>query len=65
MAMSVMTKKTIYLNQDYIDRAIKIFRVKTEKEAVNKSLELAVIDDEIIQVHKEIGGRREIEKVFE
>ncbi len=63
--MSAMTKKTIYLNQDYIDRAIKIFRVKTEKEAVNKSLELAVIDDEIIQVHKEIGGRGEIEKVFE
>ncbi len=62
--MSAMTKKTIYLNQDYIDRAIKIFRVKTEKEAVNKSLELAVIDDEIIQVHKEIGGRGEIEKVF-
>jgi len=62
--MSAMTKKTIYLNQDYIDRAIKIFRVKTEKEAVNKSLELAVIDDEIIQVHKEIGGRGEIEKVW-
>ncbi len=63
--MSAMTKKTIYLNQDYINRAIKIFRVKTEKDAVNKSLELAVIDDEIIQVHKEIGGRGEIEKVFE
>lgn len=61
---SAMAKKTIYLNQDYIDRAIKIFGVKTEKEAVNKALELAIIENEIIQVHKEIGGKGEIEEVF-
>ncbi len=63
--MSTITKKTIYLNQDYIDRAIKIFGVKTEREAVNKALELVIIDNEIIQVHKEIGGKGEIEEVFE
>lgn len=48
--MGMMVKKTIYLDQDYINRARKIFGVKTEKEAVNKALELAIIDDEIIQV---------------
>lgn len=62
--MSAMVKKTILLDQDYIDRAVKIFGVKTEKEAVNKALELAIIDNDIIQVHKEIGGRGEIEEVF-
>lgn len=49
--MGMMVKKTIYLDQDYINRARKIFGVKTEKEAVNKALELAIIDDEITQVH--------------
>ena len=62
--MGTMVKKTIYLNQDYIDRAMEIFRVKTEKEAVNKALELAIIDNDIIQVHKEVGGMGEIEEVF-
>ncbi len=62
--MGSMVKKTILLDQDYIDRAVKIFGVKTEKEAVNKALELAIIDNDIIQVHKEIGGRGEIEEVF-
>lgn len=62
--MGTMVKKTILLDQDYIDRAVKIFGVKTEKEAVNKALELAIIDNDIIQVHKEIGGRGEIEEVF-
>ncbi|GFP19619.1 hypothetical protein HKBW3S03_01124 [Candidatus Hakubella thermalkaliphila] len=62
--MGMMVKKTIYLDQDYINRARKIFGVKTEKEAVNKALELAIIDDEIIQGHEEIGGKGEIEEVF-
>ncbi len=62
--MGTMVKKTILLDQDYIDRAVKIFGVKTEKDAVNKALELAIIDNDIIQVHKEIGGRGEIEEVF-
>jgi Arc/MetJ family transcription regulator len=62
--MGTMVKKTILLDQDYIDRAVKIFGVKTEKDAVNKALELAIIDNDIIQVHKEIGGRGGIEEVF-
>lgn len=63
--METIVKKTIFLNQDYINRAKKIFGVKTEKEAVNKALELSVIDDEIIKVHKEIGGKGEIiDEVF-
>jgi Arc/MetJ family transcription regulator len=48
--MGRIVKKTIELNQDYINRARVIFGVRTDKAAVNKALELAVIDDEIIKV---------------
>ncbi len=64
--MNRIVKKTIELNQDYIDRARVIFGVRTDKAAVNKALELAVIDDEIIKAHELIGGKGDvIEEVFE
>jgi len=42
--MPRMVKKTIELDQDY-------------KEAVNKALEMAVIDDNIINAHEMVGGK--------
>ena len=64
--MSRMVKKTIELDQDYIDKVRMIFRVRTDKEAVNKALELAIIDDEIIEAHERAGGKGElIDEVFE
>ena len=64
--MGKVVKKTIELNQDYIDRAREIFGVRTEKAAVNKALELVMIDDEIIKAHEFIGGKGDvIEEVFE
>jgi Arc/MetJ family transcription regulator len=64
--MGRLVKKTIELNQDYIDRARVIFGVRTDKAAVNKALELAVIDDEIIKAHELIGGKGDVvEEVFE
>ena len=64
--MSRMVKKTIELDQDHIDKVRMIFRVRTDKEAVNKALELAVIDDEIIAAHERAGGKGElIDEVFE
>ena len=36
-----------------------------EKEAINKALEIAIIDDEIIKVHDLIGGKGDmIEEAF-
>jgi Arc/MetJ family transcription regulator len=58
--MSRMVKKTIELDQDYIDRARMIFEVRTEKEAVNKALEMAVIDDDIIKAHELVGGKGDV-----
>jgi Arc/MetJ family transcription regulator len=61
-----MVKKTIELDQDSVDRVRALFRVRTEKQAVNKALELVLQDDEIITAHSEIGGKgRLIEEVFE
>ncbi|MCP4629642.1 MAG: type II toxin-antitoxin system VapB family antitoxin [bacterium] len=40
--MGKIVKKTIELNQEYIDRARVIFGVKTEKAAVNKALEMVI-----------------------
>jgi Arc/MetJ family transcription regulator len=61
-----MVKKTIELDQDYIDKVRTIFRVRTDKEAVNKALELAIIDDEIIGAHQRAGGKgRLLDEVFE
>jgi Arc/MetJ family transcription regulator len=57
-------KKTIYLNQDYINKAIKIFNVKTEKDAVNKALEVVIEESEIIETHNEIGGSGVIERIY-
>ncbi|MCP4668068.1 MAG: hypothetical protein GY849_17090 [Deltaproteobacteria bacterium] len=63
--MARMVKKTIELNQEHIDIARLIFKAKTEKEAVNKALEMAIIDYEIIKAHDSIGGKGDlIEEVF-
>ena len=55
--MVKIVKKTTELDQDYIDRARLIFGVKTEKAAVNKAFEMAMIDDEIIEAQDLIGGK--------
>ena len=63
--MPRMVKKTIELDQDYIDTARRIFAVRTEKEAVNKALEMVIIDNQIIETHESVGGKGElIEDIF-
>ena len=63
--MAKMVKKTIELNQEYIDRLRTIFQVRTDKEAVNRALEIAVMEDEIIRAHKDIEQQGDIiEDVF-
>ena len=63
--MARIIKKTMQMNQDYIDRLRRIFGVRTDTEAVNKALEMALIDEEIISAHKRMRGKGEvIEEVF-
>jgi len=64
--MAQMVKKTMEMNQEYIDRLREIYGVRTEKEAVNKALEMALIDDEIIKAHRRMREAGDvIERVFE
>lgn len=63
--MPKLVKKTMQMNQEYIDRLREIFGVRTEKEAVNKAMEMALIDDEIIKAHKRMKAEGDIiEEVF-
>jgi hypothetical protein len=57
-------KKTIMLNQENINRASKLLNAKTEKETVNRALEIIVEEENIINVHREIGGAGNIGKIF-
>lgn len=61
---SAYVKKTMFINTNYIKKALKILDVKTEKEAVNKALEIVIEEDEIINAHKEIGGTNTIQQVY-
>ena len=64
--MAEMVKKTMEMNQEYIDRLREVYGVRTEKEAVNKALEMALVDDEIIKAHRRMREAGDvIEKVFE
>lgn len=63
--MPKLVKKTMQMNQEYIDRLREIFGVRTEREAVNKAMEMALIDDEIIKAHKRMKAEGEVvEEVF-
>jgi len=62
--LAQIVKKSLMLNQEYVNKALKILNVRTEEEAVNRALELIVEEDDMIEVHKEIGGKGEIESVF-
>ena len=62
--MSPLTKKTVFLNQDHIDKAIKLFNVKTEKDAINRALELVIEEGDIIESHRALAGSAEIDNVF-
>jgi len=57
-------KKTMFINQTNIKKALKILNVKTEKEAVNRTLEIVVEENAIIAIHNELGGAGELEKVY-
>ncbi len=57
-------KKTMFINSNYIKKALKILDVKTEKEAVNKALEIVVEEDEIINAHRAIGGTDTVQQVY-
>jgi Arc/MetJ family transcription regulator len=57
-------KKTMFVNKGYLKKAVRILNTKTEKEAVNKALELVVEEDDIIETHKAIGGTEALRRIY-
>jgi hypothetical protein len=57
-------KKTIWLNQSHLRKAVRIFHARSEKEAVNRALELAVEEEAIIEAHKSVEGAGEVEEIY-
>lgn len=57
-------KKTLFLNESFVRRARKILNTKTEKETVNRALEIVIEESEIIQAHADIAGAGHVEMVY-
>ena len=57
-------KKTIELNVEAIKKLKLIFNVDTDKEAVNKAIELVANEDEIIKTHEALAGKVELDTMF-
>jgi len=65
MQATKYTKKTIEINQKHLNSAKMFLKTKTEKDTVNRALEIITDEQEIIEAHMEVGGTgRNIEQVF-
>jgi hypothetical protein len=61
---AVYVKKTMFLNKSFIRKARRILNAKTEKDAVNRALQIVVEEYEIIQAHKKIAGVGNVEETY-
>ncbi|MBI2604871.1 MAG: hypothetical protein HYW49_02200 [Deltaproteobacteria bacterium] len=59
-----LTKKTIELDIDAIRKLRTIFDVQTDKEAVNRAIQLVANEDDIIRTHEELAGKVELDEIF-
>lgn len=63
--MSRIKSKHLKLDQEKIDRVRKILGAKSDTDAVDKALSQVIADTEIDLVLKKLGGKLEIEKVYD
>jgi len=64
MADMALTKKTIELDKNAIRKLRIIFDVQTDKEAVNRAIQLVTNEDDIIQTHEALAGKIELDSIF-
>ena len=62
--MHHLAKKTIELDVSAVKKVRRIFKVKTDKEAVNRALRLVAEEDEIIQTHERLAGSVKLDNPF-
>jgi Arc/MetJ family transcription regulator len=62
--MRHLVKKTIELDEKAIRKLRLIFKADTDKEAVNRALQLVSEEDEIIRAHESLAGSTSLESPF-
>lgn len=62
--MRHLVKKTIELDEKAIRKLRLIFKADTDKEAVNRAIQLVSEEDEIIRTHESLAGSASLEDPF-
>ncbi|MGK5088454.1 hypothetical protein WDW86_12920 [Bdellovibrionota bacterium FG-2] len=62
--MSQPKKTTIELDRDAVRKLRTIFDVDTDKEAVNRAIQLVASEDDIIKMHEALAGKVELDEIF-
>ena len=61
---SSFVKKTIELDVDLVKRVREIFDVSTDKEAVNRALQLVASEEGLIEIHDELSGAIDLADIY-
>ncbi len=56
--------KHLKLDQEKLDKAREILGTKTERETVEKALELVIAEEKLNEILEELKGKGAIRKVF-
>lgn len=64
MKTSTLRHKHVKLDQDKLDRALRILGAKTETEALDRALSVVVSEDKIDAALRKARGKGHIRKVF-
>jgi hypothetical protein len=56
--------KHLKLDQTKIDKARRLFGVKTEQETLDRALDLALAEEPLLRVHRKIRGVGGLKDVF-
>ena len=62
--MGQLKRKNYWLDETIIKKAQKLFRAKSETEAIQKALKLAVFQEEAAKARRENTGRGGIEDLY-
>jgi hypothetical protein len=56
--------KHLKLDQDKIDRARRLFGLKTEQETIERALDLALAEEPLLRAHRRVRGVGGVADVF-
>ena len=62
--MASIRHKHVVLDQKKLDKARRALRTRSERETLEKALDLVITDTELDNVLKRAGGRASLDKVY-